>query len=213
MKFRGFFRKNKKEILSSRKVGERVTMDGCILDEDVSIGDDCILYNLKLGSYSYISFRVSAMNTEIGKFCSVAQGVGINLGMHPSNTFVSSSPVFFSIVKQCGVTFSDKSYFREIGSNKIGNDVWIGANTIIMGDITIGDGAIIGAGSIVTRDIPPYSISVGVPAKVIKYRFTPEEIDFLLQFKWWDRESDWLKNNYKDFHDIKLFMSKYKIDV
>ena len=171
----------------------------------VKIQKQCYFYNCKIGSYTYFAGFNSVMNTEIGKFCSIGSFVSIGPGKHPIE-FVSTSPVFFSEHKQCGTTFADKSYYREMGNVKIGNDVWIGANAVIFDDIIIGDGAVIAAGAIVTKNVEPYSIVGGVPAKVIKKRFTDEVIDKLLNFKWWDKGEDWLKNNYKLFHNMDEFL-------
>ncbi|RBQ10144.1 antibiotic acetyltransferase [Pedobacter miscanthi] len=176
----------------------------------MSIGRNSYLYQTQIGRYTYLSQSVSIMNTKIGGFCSIAQNVLIGGGMHPSNTFASTSPAFYSIYQQCGKTFADKSYFKEMGNVVIGNDVWIGANVVIMDDVTIGDGAIIGAGAIVTKDVKPYSIVVGTPAKHLKYRFETEQIDFLLEFKWWLKDEAWLTENYKDLHNIISLVEKYK---
>ena len=81
------------------------------------------------------------------------------------------------------------------GDIKVGNDVWIGATSTIMSGITIGDGAIIGAGSMVTKDVPPFAIVAGNPSKIVKYRFTEEQIEKLLQISWWDWEEDKIKDN------------------
>lgn len=179
---------------------------------NVKIGDGCFLYNCTINEYTYLSKNVSIMNTEIGKFCSIAQGASICLGRHPSSDFVSTHPAFFSLAKQNGMTFSDGEYFREMGQSHIGNDVWIGTNAIIMDDVTIGNGAIVGAGAVVTKDIPPYAVAVGVPAKVIKYRFAKDEIDFLENFKWWNKNAEWLQQHFKDMHNIKAFIQKYAVD-
>lgn len=174
-----------------------------------AIGKGCYVYCTSIGDYTYLSSNVSVMNTNIGKFCSIAQGACICLGMHPSSKFVSTHPSFFSLSKQNGMTFSDKNYFEEMGKTRIGNDVWIGVNAIIMDNITIGNGAIVGAGAVVTNDIPPYAVVAGVPAKTMKYRFEKDEIDFLEKFKWWNKDEVWLKTNLKDMHDIKLFIKKH----
>jgi acetyltransferase-like isoleucine patch superfamily enzyme len=131
------------------------------------------------------------------------------LGIHPSRDFVSTHPIFFSTKKQVGITFADKDYFQEEKGIKIGNDVWIGANVIILDGVTIGDGAIIGAGAVVTKDVPPYSIYGGVPAKLIRYRFEQKTIDFLVKFKWWNKDEEWLKTNFQDFHNIDTFLQRY----
>jgi acetyltransferase-like isoleucine patch superfamily enzyme len=176
---------------------------------NIKIGKNCELYNCSIGDYTYLAQNVSVMNTNIGKFCSIAQGSCICLGMHPSSTFVSTSPSFFSTSKQNGKAFADKNYFEEMGKTTIGNDVWIGINAVIMDNVTIGNGVIIGAGAVVTADIPPYAVVVGMPAKIIKYRFEQNEIDFLEAFKWWDKDEEWLQANFKDLHDIKTFIKKH----
>src|ERR1035437_1773684 len=181
--------------VTTQRVSSSASLSDCNLGQNISIGDRCYLYKVAIGDFTYLSKDVTVMNTIIGKFCSIAQGVLISGGNHPSKTFVSTSPVFFSQGKQCGVTFSDGKYFREMGNTKIGNDVWIGANAVVKDDINVGDGAIIGAGAIVTKDVAPYSIVIGNPAKVIRYRFELEEIDFLLRFRWWEKGEEWLKAN------------------
>ncbi len=197
------------QMLSKKRIGERVTLSNCRLDDNVSVGNDCYLHNVSLGSYSFLAMRVTAMNTSIGKFCSVGQGASICLGSHPTHTFISSSPVFYSPYQQCGVTFSDSSYYDEMGTVEIGNDVWIGANAVVMDNIKIGHGAVIGAGAVVTKDVPPYAIVVGMPAKVLKYRFSEEQIRFLLAFEWWNKDDQWIRESYKDFHNLDGFIKKY----
>lgn len=193
---------------SRKRIGDRVTLSNCRLDNDVSVGNDCYLHNVSLGSFSFLAMRVTAMNTSIGKFCSIGQGASICLGSHPTTTFVSTSPVFYSPHRQCGVTFSDTTYYEEMGKVEIGNDVWIGANAVIMDNVNIGHGAVIGAGAVVTKNVPPYAIVVGVPGKILKYRFTEEQIKFLLDFEWWNKDAEWIKKSFKDFHNLDTFIKK-----
>lgn len=171
-----------------------------------SIGRNSHLINVEVGDYTYMAGYNAIMNTKIGKFCSIGQGVVAGPGKHPSSVFVSTSPVFFSTVYQCGTTFSDGNYFNETGRVVIGNDVWLGLNAVILDDVTIGDGAIVAAGAIVTKDVEPYSIVGGMPARLLKYRFEKDQIEFLLKDKWWDKDTEWLKANYKRFHDIAGYM-------
>lgn len=180
-------------------------IDNTTLSEWVKVQRQCYFYNSEVGSYTYFAGFNSVMNAKIGKFCSIGSNVSIGPGRHPIE-YVSTSPVFYSAYKQCGFTFADKSYYNEMGTVKIGNDVWIGANAVIFDDITVGDGAVIAAGAIVTKDVEPYSVVGGVPAKFIKKRFSEEIIDKLLNYKWWDKNQDWLTNHYKEFHNIEQFV-------
>lgn len=91
----------------------------------------------------------------------------------------------------------------------IGNDVWVGRNAVLLGNITIGDGAIIGAYAVVAKDIPDYAIVVGNPAKIIRYRFTPEQIEQLLKIAWWDWPDAKVEKHKKDFLDIDVFLKKH----
>lgn len=180
------------------------------LNNYVTLGSRVEISKCKIGSYTYFASDDKFFNTSIGKFCSVGPGVRCGMGFHPSNTFVSTHPIFFSINKQAQKTFVDKNYFTEILPIEIGNDVWIGANVIILDGVQIGNGVILGAGAVVTENIPDYAIAVGVPAKVIKYRFDKEKIDFLLKDKWWDKDINWLASNYRYFHNINDYLKKQR---
>lgn len=176
------------------------------IQSNVYVHDRSIITNSHIGSFTYIADNARISQAVIGKFCCIGQNCLINLARHPSRDFISSHPIFFSTRKQVGITFADKDYFEEEKPVKIGNDVWTGANVIILGGLTIGDGAIIAAGAVVTKDVPPYAIYGGVPAKLIRYRFDQETIDFLSDFKWWDKDENWLKSNFKDFHNATEFI-------
>ncbi|RGS74952.1 CatB-related O-acetyltransferase [Coprococcus sp. AF21-14LB] len=170
-----------------------------------------------LGYGSYIGNN-SEINGKIGKYCSIANNVHVIMGMHPTEIYVSTHPCFFSNKCQAGFTYTSSNTYIEqkYADNEknpvvIGNDVWIGFGVSIMSGISIGDGAIIGAGTLVTHDVEPYTIVVGIPGKVLKKRFTDKEIEFLLNFKWWDKTEDWLKSNVQDFNDISKFIMKNNI--
>ncbi len=167
------------------------------------LGENVSLINSTIGDYSYINTNSKVSNTIIGKFCSIGPNVQIVLGTHPSK-FVSSHPVFYANNKPFK-TFSDGIYFKEYEDVVIGNDVWIAEGVLIPGGITIGDGAIIMARAVVTKNVEPYSIVGGIPAKHIKYRFDVETINRISQTKWWDWEEKKLKENYKKFHDSEHF--------
>ena len=143
------------------------------------------------------------INADIGRYCSIASEVCTISGRHPTSVWVSTSPVFFSNECQCGTSYTSEKLFDESSpKTTIGNDVWIGARATILSGIKIGDGAIIAAGAVVTKDVEPYTIVGGVPAKPIKKRFTDEQIHALMKLKWWDKDEAWLRNHAAMFRNI-----------
>lgn len=171
------------------------------------INDGACINDTEIGSYSYIGNNSNLAACKIGKYCSIASGVGLLTATHPTRDFVSTSPVLHSVDKQCGTTFVSENLFSQhLSINNhaliIGNDVWIGANALFIGGHSIGDGAVVAAGSVVTKDVPPYAIVGGNPARIIRYRFSPEDIDFLLGDKWWDKPVTWIRENAYAFSNI-----------
>ncbi len=182
------------------------------------LSNNSSLVSSYIGFASYLGENTKISKAKIGKYSSIGPNVSCIYGMHPSHTFVSSHPAFFSLRAQSGFTFAKKQLFNEFPTPieesdgytiQIGNDVWIGAEVKIMDGITIGDGAIIAAGSLVNKDVPPYTIVGGIPTKQIKKRFTENQIDFLIAFKWWNKEFEWIKQNAAEFVNIEQFHTKY----
>jgi len=165
-----------------------------------------VLDNVQLGDFSYISDNSIILETTIGKFCSIGPNVLTAPGKHPTRKFVSTHPALFSNPDYCKKNFFKEDHHNPYRHVEIGNDVWICANAVIADGVRIGDGAIIGANSVITSDIEPYSIVGGVPAKFIRYRFEKDEIDFLLNIKWWDRDEEWIEKHADLFLDIKKFI-------
>lgn len=142
------------------------------------------IINSTFGRYSYCGYYCKFENTEIGSFCSISDHVYIGGAEHPLN-WTSTSPVFQQ-VKHSGPT---KRFARfEVPPMKrtvIGSDVWIGHAATIKQGVNVGVGAVVGSNALVTKDIPPYAVVGGVPAKIIKYRFDENTITALLKSKWW----------------------------
>lgn len=195
-------------LLKRNTPGLRISGKSVVVNTDLGRNNsiqDATLYNSKLGDFSYVGLNSYLNHVNVGKFTCIGPHVQIGLGEHPVKGFVSVHPIFYSPVKQVGISFSDKFYFNEFNKTIIGNDVWIGANVVVIGGVKIGNGAVIAAGAVVVKDVPPFTLVGGVPAKVIKSRFDENQIQQLQDFKWWDKDIDWLKNNFKKFHSIKEF--------
>jgi len=176
----------------------------------VKINNNVTLNNCIISDFSYIGSNSKLLNCKVGKFCSIASNVKIGLGRHPSSDFISTSPVFYSQKGQLPISFPSTNSFEEYLPIEIGNDVWIGYQVVILDGVKVGNGAIIATGSVVTQNIPDYAIVGGIPAKVIKYRFSPKEIAFLLSLKWWEKNIEWIKENINKFDNIKEMMDKYQ---
>jgi acetyltransferase-like isoleucine patch superfamily enzyme len=154
--------------------------------------------NSSIGDYSYISPGSKIHSTTIGKFCSIGPNVTIGYGEHPVN-FLSTSPLFYYGTKKFDVQIAYKDYFDHHRKVTIENDVWIGANVYVKNGIKISNGSVIAAGAVVINDIPPYAIVGGVPAKVLKYRFTSEQIVELLNIEWWNLSIQELAKHHSSF--------------
>lgn len=176
---------------------------------NIFLGENVSILNSEINDHSYINNNSSIKNTSIGKYCSIGPNVQIILGKHPTN-FVSTHPIFYANNKPFK-TFADKTYINEYDSVNIGNDVWIAEGVIIPGGVTIGNGAIITARSVVTKDIEPYSIVGGIPAKHIKYRFDEDTIQKINNSEWWNWDESLLREEYLTFHNSEMFVSKFNV--
>ena len=189
-------------IMPGVKLGRKVFIrKGCKIQKGVEIGDFTSINE---------NTQIDSNCKSIGKFCSISHGVKIGMGPHPLH-FISTSTVFYEpyrgfVKKQLYNEFEDKGY------TVIGNDVLIGANAIILAGVKVGDGAVIGAGSVVTKDVPPYAIVAGNPAKIIKYRFSKETIDKLLKLKWWDMDIEILVKNAELMKNPEKFIKRFLND-
>jgi acetyltransferase-like isoleucine patch superfamily enzyme len=165
------------------------------------------LNDVRVSDFSYISNGSVLNNVELGKFCSIGPRVQIGLGPHPSRVFVSTYPAFYSESNTgCPLRLRENKIFNDdIPKTIVDNDVWIGANVIIPGGIHIGTGAVVAAGSVVVKDVSPYAIVGGNPAKFIRYRFSDDQIEVLMKSKWWDWPIDIIRKRVDYFSDIEKF--------
>lgn len=193
------------------KISWRSNIVNTSLEGHNTIQKEANLIGCTLGYGTYIERNAQLINVKLGRYSSIAPGVKNIGGNHPTRDHVSTYPGFYSASTTDTISFVKKQKFEEFKYidedrkflNSIGNDVWIGTDAVIMQGVTIGDGAVVAAGALVTKDIPPYAIVGGVPAKVIRYRFLESDIQFLMELKWWEKDIEWIKKYADYFADIK----------
>jgi len=176
------------------------------IDKDSHISRKAKVYgfvqvaNSTMDDYSYVGRGSRVIHADVGKFCSIAGNVKLGMATHTLDK-LSTSPIFtesHNATKQQWTVVSTINPYNRVS---VGNDVWIGTEALVMGGVTIGDGAVVGAGAIVTKDVPPFAVVAGVPAKVIKYRFSEDQIHELINIAWWNWTDEKLRGH------LELFQS------
>ena len=171
-----------------------------------------------LGQCSYVG-EYSKIYGWVGRFTSIAANVEVITGVHPFKyPYVSTSPLFISDKGQAGLVIVDKCLMNEFKyadpNNRfcviIGNDCWLGYKCSIIAGVTIGDGAVVLSHAVVTKNVPPYAIVGGVPAKIIGFRYNEQQIKDLLSIKWWDFPIEQIIKDKDLFLEIDNFLDKYK---
>ena len=189
-----------------RKIFNPPAIDKSKLSKTSKCDIGAIVNHSTLGRYSYIGEHTSLLFTDVGAFCSISNYCAIGGASHPSE-WVSTSPAFNNTGGMMSKKIGLLPYTPFVRTT-IGNDVWIGSHCLIRGGVYIGDGAIIGMGSVVTHDVGAYEIWAGNPAKCIKKRFDDETIKKLLDIRWWEFEDDELKKYSGYFNEIDEFVSQ-----
>jgi virginiamycin A acetyltransferase len=170
----------------------------CIVHPTVQLGVGCRLAtgvqigrNVHIGDYSYANEGTVIGSGNIGKYCSIGYYCEIGLHEHPME-YISTSPFLYGSRN----IFDEKSNWDDFRSPPdIGNDVWIASKATILQGVRISDGVVIAAGAVVTKDVPPYAIVAGVPAKIVRHRFGPREIEMLIAMQWWNMSLSELHKN------------------
>ena len=177
------------------QVGEQSRMENCLLDD-----------------YAYVQPFCDLMSADIGKFANIASMVRINPGFHPME--YPTLHHFTYRPTMYGMADADEADFfawRRRQRVVIGHDTWIGHGAVIMPGVRIGNGAVVGSNSVVTKDVPPYAIVGGVAAKVIRQRFPGAIADALDATAWWDWDHETLTERLPDFRDLRGFLARYAI--
>lgn len=182
------------ELCDNVLVADDSFISGCLIEENVVVERRSMLFNSRIGAYSTLGWNDVVRNAEVGKYCSIAWNCTIGGAEHFLHRLSSS---FFPFEKRYGIIDEDVEGVEEPYAKpvEVGNDVWIAAGVQVLRGVKVGDGAVLGGGTIVTKDVPPYEIWAGVPGKKIGQRFSDEIISDLMEIKWWDLPVDVIKEN------------------
>ncbi len=194
-------------------LGPRCVVQRSTLGRYVRLLGDVTLRDAALGDYTIVAEHARLEHATVGRYCSIAPRAFVGLGSHPSREYASTHPIFYIHAPHAGFDLVDRDQFTPYTPTTVGHDVWIGANAAVRDGITIHNGAIVGANAVVTKDVPPYHIVGGVPARLIRPRFDDNTVAFLQRLAWWDRDHDWLRQHAPLFRDITTLRATLDRDV
>ncbi len=197
-------------------LGEKPTVhESCRIRESrlgkwTDIGPNCTIAESDIGDYTYFAGDASVIYATIGPFCSIASHVRVNPGNHPMDRVMQHHCTYRRI--RYGLSDSDDADFfewRRSNACSIGRDVWLGHGVVVMPGTRIGNGSIVGSGAVVTHDVGDYEIWAGVPAKLLRRRFSPEVAAGIEATSWWTWDRDTLAARLPEFNDVGAFIERY----
>lgn len=174
------------------------------------LGPNTTIVESTFGDYSYTAGDVSIIYSDVGKFCSIASHARLNPGNHPMDRVTQHHATYRRVQYGFG-DHDDAAFFawRRDARVIVGHDVWIGHGAVILPGVAIGVGAVVAAGAVVSRDVEPYTIVGGVPARPIRRRFTAEVAEALMRIAWWDWSREMLEARIDEFGNLDAFLSRY----
>lgn len=197
----------------SPRVHATAQLRDCVLGRFCDVGERVVMAECELGDYSYVERGAEAIYTTIGKFCAIASNTRLNALDHPMERItqhkISYRPNEYFVGAKIDKSFRAQRQDRRVS---IGHDVWIGHGAIVMPGIAIGHGAVVAAGAVVTKDVEPYAIVAGVPARRIKWRFAKSIRERIISLAWWDWKHDRLAAAAADMRQLsaKDFLKKHE---
>jgi phosphonate metabolism protein (transferase hexapeptide repeat family) len=193
---------------------DNVNLVQSTLGRFVELGEGTRIIDSEIGDYSYTDRYVDIAYSKIGKFCNIAAFSRINPSEHPYHRaslhhFMYRSSYYWPEETDEATVFD----WRRSRPVHVGHDTWIGHGTIIMKGVTIGNGAVVGSKSVVTKDVPPFAIVAGTPAKIIKWRHGPDIAERLQALAWWEWSHGQIRSALPDFRALsaEAFLEKYEM--
>ncbi len=193
------------------QVHPAANVSGSVIGRYTDIGPNWTLLASQLGDYSYLAGSDGVViYAEIGRFCSIASHVFINPGNHPTDR-VTQHHCTYRRRRYGFAPTDDEAVFswRRKHRCRIDHDVWIGAGAQVMAGVTIGSGAVVAAGAVVTRDVAPYQVVAGVPARLVRMRFSPDIVAKLMRIAWWDWDRATLEQRFDHFSNLERFLEAF----